>query len=361
MGLMGLGRIGRFHAGTLPRLAGELIVADADRRLAEEVAAETGAVVGDPWSADAVVIATPTSTHAELLLRACEQRIPVFCEKPAAPGVAETKRVAEAADRSGTLVHIGFQRRFDPGFAAARQALLGGALGELHRVHLLTGDPRPPAPEYVPLSGGIFRDCHIHDFDILRWVTGLEAETVYAAGANRGEAFFAAAGDVDTSAALITMADGTLVTLQGSRYNGAGYDVRMELAGTRATWAAGLGPRTPLHRADAGADEGADGRAANGADATSDGRAVNGAVNRAGNRAGNRADDGASSEGPWPDFQARFAAAYTAEIEAFLAAARGERGSPCTAGDALAALYLAEAADLSRREGRPVQLAEVTK
>ncbi|MGR6918311.1 Gfo/Idh/MocA family protein [[Actinomadura] parvosata] len=331
VGLMGLGRIGRFHAGTLSRLAGELIVADADRRLSEEVAAETGAVVGDPWSADAVVIATPTSTHAELLLRACEQRIPVFCEKPAAPGVAETKRVAEAADRSGTLVHIGFQRRFDPGFAAARQALLGGELGELHRVHLLTGDPRPPAPEYIPLSGGIFRDCHIHDFDILRWVTGLEAETVYAAGANRGEAFFAAAGDIDTSAALITMADGTLVTLQGSRYNGAGYDVRMELAGTRATWAVGLGPRTPLHRADA--DEGADGRA----------------------------DDGVSSEGPWPDFQARFAAAYRAEIEAFLAAARGERGSPCTAGDALAALYLAEAADLSRREGRPVQLAEVTK
>ncbi|NJP98682.1 Gfo/Idh/MocA family oxidoreductase [Nonomuraea sp. FMUSA5-5] len=337
VGLMGLGRIGRFHAGTLSRLAGELIVADADRRLAEEVAAETGAVVGDPWSADAVVIATPTSTHAELLLRACEQRIPVFCEKPAAPGVAETQRVAEAADRSGTLVHIGFQRRFDPGFAAARQALLGGELGELHRVHLLTGDPRPPAPEYVPLSGGIFRDCHIHDFDILRWVTGREAETVYAAGANRGEAFFAAAGDVDTSAALITMADGTLVTLQGSRYNGAGYDVRMELAGTRATWAVGLGPRTPLHRADASADEGADGRAASGA------------------------DDGASSEGPWPDFQARFAAAYTAEIEAFLAAARGERGSPCTVGDALAALHLAEAADLSRREGRPVQLAEVTK
>ncbi|MEU4549379.1 Gfo/Idh/MocA family protein [Nonomuraea dietziae] len=321
VGLIGLGRIGRFHAETLARRVDQLIVADADRNLASEVAGRLGATAGDPWSADALVIATPTSTHAGLLLQACEQRIPVFCEKPAAPTVAETLQVAEAAERCGTMVHIGFQRRFDAGFAAARQALLGGELGALHRAHLLTGDPRPPAPEYVPVSGGIFRDCHIHDFDILRWVTGLEAESVYAAGANRGEAFFAEADDVDTSAALITMADGTLVTLQGSRYNGAGYDVRMELAGTLATWAVGLGARAPLHRA----------------------------------------DDGAFPEDPWPDFQTRFAAAYTAEIEAFLATARGEQDSPCTVRDALAALYLAEAADLSRRDGRPVQMAEVTK
>ncbi|MEU4580221.1 Gfo/Idh/MocA family oxidoreductase [Nonomuraea sp. NPDC023979] len=279
VGLIGLGRIGLFHAETLTRLVDDLVVADADQDHAAEVAGRLGSTLGDPWSADALVIATPTSTHAELLVRACERRIPVFCEKPAAPTVAETIRVAEAAERGGALVHIGFQRRFDAGFAAARQALLDGELGELHRVHLLTGDPRPPAPEYVTRSGGIFRDCHIHDFDILRWVTGLEADTVYATGANRGEPFFAEAGDVDTSAALITMADGTLVTLQGSRYNGAGYDVRMELAGTRATWAVGL----------------------------------------------------------------------------------GERDSPCTVRDALAALHLAEAADLSRRDGRPVQLAEVTK
>ncbi|MGW0484013.1 Gfo/Idh/MocA family protein [Nonomuraea sp. NPDC003214] len=321
VGLIGLGRIGLFHAQTLTRLVDDLIVADADQDHAAEVAGRLGSTLGDPWSADALVIATPTSTHAELLVRACERRIPVFCEKPAAPTVAETIRVAEAAERGGTLVHIGFQRRFDAGFAAARQALLDGELGELHRAHLLTGDPRPPAPEYVPSSGGIFRDCHIHDFDILRWVTGLEADTVYATGANRGEPFFAEAGDVDTSAALITMADGTLVTLQGSRYNGAGYDVRMELAGTRATWAVGLGERAPLHRA----------------------------------------DDGGHPDQPWPDFRSRFAAAYTAEIEAFLAAARGERDSPCTVRDALAALHLAEAADLSRRDGRPVQLAEVTK
>src|SRR5690606_39809392 len=110
----------------------------------------------------------------------------------------------------------------------------------LHRVHLITADPRPPAADYIPRSGGIYRDCHIHDFDILRWVTGREVDSVYATGATRGAAFFAEAGDVDTSAALLTMDDGTLFTLQGSRYNGGGSDERMELAGTLRTRAVGL-------------------------------------------------------------------------------------------------------------------------
>ncbi|MEV4749342.1 Gfo/Idh/MocA family oxidoreductase [Streptosporangium sp. NPDC049248] len=321
VGLLGLGRIGMFHAATLSTLVDDLVVSDVDHTRAEEVAGRLKARVGDPFDADAVVIATPTSTHAEALLRASDLGVPAFCEKPAAPTVAETRRVAEAVKRSGVAVHIGFQRRFDAGYTAAREALRGGELGELHRVHLLTADPKPPAAGYVALSGGIFRDCHIHDFDILRWVTGREVDTVYATGSNRGEAFFTEAGDVDNSAALLIMDDGTLVTLQGSRYNGAGYDVRMELAGTRATWAAGLGYRTPLRSAE-GFDPGGD---------------------------------------PWPDFQARFDAAYVAEMRAFLAMARGERESPCTVQDALSALYLAEAADLSLREVRPVRLLEVTK
>lgn len=321
VGLLGLGRIGVFHAATLSTLADDLIVSDVDRARAEEVAERFGARVGDPFEADAVVIATPTPTHAEALIRACERGIPAFCEKPAAPTVEETRRVAGVVERTGAVVHIGFQRRFDAGYTAARDALRAGDLGELHRVHLITADPAPPPAAYVAQSGGIFRDCHIHDFDILRWVTGREVDTVYATGANRGEAYFAEAGDVDTSAALLTMDDGTLVTVQGSRHNGAGYDVRMELAGTTGTWTAGLGARSPL-----------------------------------------RSPDGLEPDGdPWPDFQARFEAAYAAEMRAFLEAARGERGSPCTVGDALAALYVAEAADLSRRTDRPVRLLEVTK
>ncbi|MFI6508591.1 Gfo/Idh/MocA family oxidoreductase [Streptosporangium sp. NPDC050855] len=321
VGLLGLGRIGAFHAATLAAHpgVGELVVNDADGERAAAVAARLGARVGDAFDADALVVATPTATHAELLTRACAEGLPVFCEKPVAAGVPETLRVLDAVRRSGTVVHIGFQRRFDAGYAAARRALADGELGTLHRVHMLSADPRPPDPGYIPLSGGIYRDCHIHDFDILRWVTGREAETVYATGANRGEAFFAEAGDVDTSAALLTLDDGTLVTLQGSRYNGAGYDVRMELAGTLRTRAVGLDPRAPLTSV-----------------------------------------EGLQPPGePWPDFTSRFRAAYVAELDAFLAAARGETKSPCTVEDALAALYLAEAAELSRREGRPVRVAEV--
>ncbi len=321
VGLLGLGRIGVFHAATLAAHPGvdELVVSDADGGRAAEVAARLGARVGDAFDSDAVVIATPTATHAELLMRACAEGVPAFCEKPVASGVRDTLRVLDAAGRSGTVVQIGFQRRFDAGYAAARRALAGGELGTLYRVHMVSADPCPPDPGYIPMSGGIYRDCHIHDFDILRWVTGGEADTVYATGANRGEAFFAEAGDVDNSAALLTMDDGTLVTLQGSRYNGAGYDVRMELAGTLRTWAVGLDPRVPL-----------------------------------------TSSEGLQPPGePWPDFAARFEHAYVAELDAFLGAARGETESPCTVEDALAALYLAEAAELSRREGRPVRVTEV--
>jgi myo-inositol 2-dehydrogenase/D-chiro-inositol 1-dehydrogenase len=308
VGLLGLGRIGAFHAATLAAhpLVDDLIVADPVRT-------SPHGRPGDPFEADAVVIATPTSTHAELILEACRRGIPAFCEKPVAADVEGTLEVLEAA--RGNRVVIGFQRRFDAGYVAAAAALRGGELGELHRVHLITADPAPPPAEYIPQSGGIYRDCHIHDFDILRWVTGREVVSVYATGANRGAAFFAEAGDVDTSAALLTLDDGTLATLQGSRYNGAGYDVRMELAGTRGTFAVGLSPRAPLTSAE-GLTPGQE---------------------------------------PWPDFVTRFADAYRAEMDAFL---RGDEGL-CTVEDALAALMVAEAAEQSRREGVPVEVKKV--
>ena len=159
----------------------------------------------------------------------------MFCEKPVAAGVDDTVRVLEAAKQSGTVVHDRLPaplrrrlRRRERRCATASWARCTGCTCS-------PPTPTPPAAGYILTSGGIYRDCHIHDFDILRWVTGREAETVYATGSNRGEAFFAEAGDVDNSAALLTLDDGTLVTVQGSRYNGAGYDVRMELAGTLKT------------------------------------------------------------------------------------------------------------------------------
>jgi len=146
---------------------------------------------------------------------------------------------------------------------------------------------------------------------------------VTALGANRGADFFRTGGDVDNTAALLRLDDGTLVTVQGSRYNGAGHDVRMELAGTKATWVVGLDDRTPMTSAEEGATF--------------------------------------PAGKPWPDFWTRFAPAYRAEMNAFMEVAKGAAPSPCTVEDALAALYVAEAAEMSLRQGRPVEVAEVTK
>lgn len=327
VGLVGTGRIGASHAAVLrdhPEVD-RLILADADETRAAATAAELGVDHGTVLTAleesDALVIAAATPAHAELILAGARRGRPVFCEKPVAADVQTTAAVGAEVAALGARVHIGFQRRFDAGYLAARDALRSGALGELRRVHALTADRVPPADDYIPTSGGIFRDCHVHDFDILRWVTGREVVEVVAIGANRGSQVFADSGDVDEAAALLTLDDGTLVTLQGSRYNGAGYDVRMELAGTRATWVVGLDEHAALVSAEAGSDFPA---------------------------------------GPsWPNFWARFSAAYEAEMHAFIDLAQGRRESPCTVQEALEAFYVCEAATLSLIERRAVTVAEV--
>ncbi|HEY3479346.1 MAG TPA: Gfo/Idh/MocA family oxidoreductase, partial [Streptomyces sp.] len=254
IGLIGAGRIGAFHAGTLAAHpdVGDLLVADADPVRARQVAADTGSRAAASVDAlfddrpDAVVIASATAAHAALISRAARAGIPAFCEKPVAADLAGTVAALRTVAEAGAVLQIGFQRRFDAGYRAAREAVRSGRLGRLHTVRAVTSDPAPPPAAYVPLSGGLYRDCLIHDFDMLRWVTGREITEVYAVGANGGADFFRAAGDADTAAALLTLEGGVLATATATRYNGAGYDVRMELAGTDDQIAAGVGPRTPL-------------------------------------------------------------------------------------------------------------------
>lgn len=320
--------MGLAHITTLSSLPGvdELSIADLDPERARSAAEQVGASalsIEDAFSgtANGLVIVAPTSEHAPLITRAIDAGIPTFCEKPVAESVAATRDVVEKTAASGVAVQIGFQRRFDPGYVTAKAALASGKLGELRRAHVMTCDPAPPAASYIPTSGGIFRDCSVHDFDIVRWVSDREVDYVFATGVNRGADFFGAAGDVDEAAAVLVMDDGTLVTVQASRYNGAGYDVRMELAGTDGQITVGLDERSPISSAEAGITF--------------------------------------PTGAPWPDFQTRFHTAYAAELETFLAVVQGDIPSPCTPADALAALYIADAADLSRREGRPVKLTEV--
>ncbi|MGQ4373915.1 Gfo/Idh/MocA family oxidoreductase [Streptomyces sp. SAS_267] len=330
IGLIGAGRIGTFHAATLSRhreVGGSLIVTDADparaQRLADRLGATAAPTVNEifTWGVDAVVITAATSAHAELIGRAARSGLPVFCEKPIALDLAGTLAALAEVDAAGTVLQMGFQRRFDVGYTAAREAVRSGRLGRLHTVRSMTSDQSPPPAEYLPLSGGLYRDCLIHDFDMLRWVSGREVVQVYATGSDAGPSMFREANDIDTGAAVLTFDDGMLATATATRMNGAGYDVRMELSGELDQIAVGLDDRTPISSTEPAGPPPAD--------------------------------------KPWTGFLERFGPAYEAELAAFVEVVRGERANPCDGREALEALRIAEACELSRRERRPVSPAEI--
>ena len=329
IGLAGAGRIGAFHAGILSGLPAvdSVVVADTDAARASQVAGRLHLEAADSpqhllgLGLDALVIAAPTRAHPELIVAGTESGLPVFCEKPAAPDIDSTREVIKRVGNAAGSVQIGFQRRFDAGYRAAREAVQSGSLGWVHTLRATTLDPAPPAAAYIQTSGGLFRDCGVHDFDAIRWVTGREVREAYAAGANRGADFFRAAGDVDTMAAMLMLDDDCLALVSNARYNGAGYDVRLEVLGSRASICAGLDDRLPLRSAEPGATF--------------------------------------PSGPPYPHFTDRFADAYRAELAAFVAFAEHGGQSPCTMSDALEAFCIAEACELSRARREPVAVAEV--
>ncbi|WP_020573370.1 Gfo/Idh/MocA family oxidoreductase [Actinopolymorpha alba] len=331
VGLVGVGRIGALHAETLRDLpeVETLFLADADvaraRDTADKLGISSSGSVAELLASrpDGIVIAAATTAHAELVHLAADAGVAVFCEKPLASDVAGTREVIAHVAAAGVPLQMGFQRRFDPGYQAARARLQAGELGWLHSVWACTLDPAPPHASYIPTSGGLFRDCSVHDIDAIRWVTGREVAEVRATGANKGADFFAAAGDVDTAHALLTLDDGTLAALAATRYNGAGYDVRLELHGSRRTFVVGLDDRAPLASAEAGVTW--------------------------------------PTEPSYANFAERFRSAYAAELRAFVDVMAGRTPSPCSGEDALEALYVAEACELSRRESRTVRIEEVRR
>lgn len=335
LGLAGAGRIGALHAETLHLLGGvdELFIADADPARAAAVATRLGERTVDRVDAllaadlDGLVIAAPTGAHADLAIRAVEAGVSVFCEKPVAGTVEETLGVLQQVEKNDGRVQVGFQRRFDPGFAAVREAVAEGTVGRVHTLRAVTADPAPPPPGYVAVSGGIFRDCSVHDFDAVRWVTGREIVEVYATGSNRGEEFFAEYGDVDTAAAVLRLDDDALAQVSATRYNGAGYDVRFEALGSESSVAAGYDARTPLNSLEAGSGT-----------AWQPSRPVYGG------------------------FLDRFREAYVLELEYFVDRLLGlaePSTSACTVQEALEAVLVAEACEQSRRERRPVLMEQV--
>ena len=222
IGLAGVGRIGAFHAETLRGLRTSTRSSSATWTPTPPARSPTGSTSASPprrpscspEGVDGFVIATATPGHAPLLRLGIEAGVPTFCEKPVAATLEETMELAKLVAQTSMPVHVGFQRRFDRGYQRAQQAVAAGELGFVHSIRAQTHDQAPPHAAYIPTSGGLFRDCSIHDFDIIRFVTGREVASVYATGANKGAAFFSEAGDVDTAAAVLTLDDGTLVSLR---------------------------------------------------------------------------------------------------------------------------------------------------
>ncbi len=326
--VLGTGRMGAFRAEWLARHpeVDSVVVGSRDPARAQDVARpirSDGGSIEDVLASplDAAVISSSTGEHAGQIAACAELGLTMLCEKPIALTLHETRRAIETADAAGATLQVSFQRRFDPGFAEARRLVEDGTLGTLYCVRLNSHDHEPSPERYVPTSGGIFRDLHVHDFDIARWLTGSEVARVYATGAVRKWERFARHGDVDTAAIVLSMADGLPVLVSGTRHDPRGYDFRAELFGSDDSIAVGLDERTPLRSVEAtGPRLGAD---------------------------------------PYDGFLDRFAGAFAAEMRVFLDVVRGRRANPCPGAEALEALRVAVACDRSLGEGRPVALEEV--
>lgn len=325
VGLIGAGRIGGVHAETLTAHSKveSLVVADYDAELAAELAdryeAEAASSVDELFErVEAVVIASPTDTHVAYLLQAAEVGIPAFCEKPIALDLESTDQAISAVNEAGIAVQMGFMRRFDPGYRAARELVASGKMGEVTLVRSYTHDTAPPHESYIPRSGGVFKDMLIHDIDVLRFVTGAEPVEVIATGSNRAMEVFARYDDLATVAVTMHMDDGSLAILSGSRQDPVGYDIRMEVFGTEDSVAVGLDPHTPIRSVEP--------------------------------------DVPPPAEPVTSGWLERFEHAYRAEMDTFVDVALGRCESPCTHEDARAALAVAEACGESARSGKPVKV-----
>ena len=296
--------------------------ADRARAVAERVGGEAGTYEETlERKPDAVVISAATPDHPALVGECARRGLPMLCEKPIALTVEETERAVAVAERAGVELQLSFQRRFDPGWREAKRLLDAGELGVLYSLRVGAHDHEPSPERYIPTSGGIFRDLHVHDFGIVRWFTGREVERVYAVGAVRVWERFAAHGDVDTAAVLLVLDDGLPVLLSGTRHDPRGYDFRAEIFGSNESLAVGLDRRTPLRSGEADADS--------------------------------------PGGEPYRGFLDRFAAAFEAELDAFLALVAGRGENECPGSESLPALRVALACERSRAEARPVAVVDV--
>jgi myo-inositol 2-dehydrogenase/D-chiro-inositol 1-dehydrogenase len=328
LGLIGTGRIGSVHASNIAASTeAELAwVADPFVDGAQRVAAATGArATEDPAAAiaaadvDGIIIASPTPTHADLIEAAVSVGIPVLCEKPIDLDLSRVDSLAPLVEASGVPVVVGFNRRFDRDFAAARARLNAGEIGSLEQLSIISRDPEAPPAAYVAVSGGIFRDMSIHDLDMARFIAGDIVE-VSATGAQLFDAGATEHGDFDTVMLTLRAASGALVSITNSRHSSVGYDQRIEVFGPDGMLSVANAPTSLLRASTATSVE--------------------------------------AVGGPYQHFFLdRYAQAYADELSAFVGLLRGEESTLATYADGRGALALADAAQRSAETGAVVAVA----
>ena len=246
VGIVGAGRIGKVHAETLafrlPQVR-TLAIADVNREAAQAVASRCGiptvcasaAEIFANREIEAVLICTSTDTHADLIVEAAAAGKHIFCEKPIAHSLTQIDRALKAVEQAGVKLQIGFNRRFDPNFARARHAVASGEIGNPRLMHIVSRDPAPPPISYIKVSGGMFLDMTIHDFDMARFLMADEVEEVYVAGGVMVDPEIGKAGDLDTAVIVLRFRNGVIGTIDNCRQAAYGYDQRVEILGSKGS------------------------------------------------------------------------------------------------------------------------------
>lgn len=328
VGLLGAGRIAGVHATAISTNPSSTLVAVSDyiAESAEKLAAQYGCqarsteeIIADP-AIDAVLIATSTDTHSDLIEAATAAGKAVLCEKPVDLSLERARACQKVAAKNGKPVMIGFNRRFDPNFGALKAALQAGEIGKAELLSITSFDPAPPPVTYIKVSGGLFRDMMIHDFDMANFIMGEAPVTVTAVGSSIVDSEIGAAGDVDTAVVTLTYADGRIAVIKNSRRAVYGYDQRVELLGSEGLLQA---------------------------------------QNMLENTVVKSTTAGVTGAKPTFFFLERYMPAYAAEWAAFVDAVNNGTALPVTLDDGVAALAMAEAATLSVKTGAPVALSSV--
>ena len=321
-GILGAGRIGRLHGDNILRMNGVDLKAVADPYAdfgswpgtSVATGVDPDLVLGDD-AIEAVLICSPTPTHADFIERAAAAGKHIFCEKPIDLEPDRIRRTLAAVDEAGVKLQVGFNRRFDPTFATVKQAVADGSIGAIHLIRITSRDPEAPPADYVASSGGIFLDMTIHDFDMVRFLSGAEIVEVHAYGAVLIDPAIGTAGDVDTAVTTLRLSNGALAVIENSREAVYGYDQRVEVFGSK------------------GSAE---------------------AFNEAPAQVRLSTADGIRFEKPLYFFLERYQASFVAELEAFFSCVRENRPPLVDGRDGLMSVVAGLAATRSRAVNQPV-------